>query len=81
MQRKFRTLSDRIRAAEESRNFNHIPGSEHIHKELRTGTEKLFEIGGLNPDMHNAWQESVLRLQDKLEAQKQHQRRDEDIQK
>ena len=67
----FQRLSDRLQAAEESRNWCHIPGSEHIHKDLSKDIEKLFEKKWLTPDMHGSWQKSMLRLHNKLEAQKQ----------
>ena len=47
MQRKCQKLADRIQAAEETKNYNHIPGSEYTHKELRSGREELYKLGGV----------------------------------
>ena len=71
-------MADRLQHARETGDYSHIPGSDYMIKELRSGREELCRLGGIGHDTNTRWQDVITDLQDELEAQKTKQKRFED---
>ena len=70
LNKNYNSLIRRLRDARDSKDFSHIPGSECMIKEMRSGREELCKLGGLQYDTSAKWHDIITTFQDKLESQK-----------
>ena len=74
-------MADRLLNAEDSRDYSHNPGSEHMIKEMQAGREELWKQRGIDYNTNIDWQDVMTNFQDELETQKIKQKRQEDVYK
>ena len=78
LNKNYNSLCRRIQNAKETKDFSHIPGSDCMIKEMRSGREELCKLGGLQYETSEDWHGLISEIQDKLKAQKLEHKRTED---
>ena len=71
-------MTYRLSNAEANEDYNHIPGSEHIMRDMHAAREELWRLKGIAYDTNSNWQDAITNLKDELEGQKTKQKRQEE---
>ena len=64
LHKNYNNLCKRIQEAKENKDFSHIPGSDCMIKEMRSGREELCKLGGLPYETSEEWHDLITGIQD-----------------